>query len=76
MAKVEKPTTTWGRVHVKCPFYRGETKYAVCCEGLDKRRNARRIFDDEKMKKKQMETFCCSHFELCEWFQKVYGNYG
>ena len=75
MAQREKPTTTWARVRIKCPFYRGETKYAVCCEGLAKRKNARRIFESEDLKKQHLETYCCNDYETCEWFQKVYGNY-
>lgn len=68
-------SSSWSSVYVKCPFWKGETKRAVVCEGLVAGENMRRLLPSEEAKKSLMKKFCCKNYEQCKIFQLVYGGY-
>lgn len=68
-------TGAWSCANVQCPFYKGETRRVIVCEGFYRRENVRRCLPNEGMKRKVMEELCCGRYETCPWFQLVYGNY-
>jgi hypothetical protein len=65
----------WGAVNVQCPFWKGETRRAVVCEGLLAGERIRRIFPGQEGKRRLMEARCCRDYERCQIFQLVYGGY-
>jgi hypothetical protein len=68
-------TGAWSSVEVQCPFWKGETTRAICCEGLRKGEVIRRLLPDKEAKKKELRKYCCKNYELCGIFQMVYGGY-
>ena len=65
----------WAAVHVKCPFWKGETRRAIVCEGMVSGETIRRIMSGEDEKKRMMRKLCCKDYEQCKLFQLLYGGY-
>ena len=68
-------TGSWGSVHVKCPFWRGETDRAVCCEGLKPGETIRRLLPSREAKDLEMDRYCARNYEECKIFQLCYSKY-
>ena len=66
---------SWKDADVRCPFYKGNTRKAIVCEGLLKGENIRRMFGREDKCAKTMKRFCCASYEECQVFQLVYNKY-
>ena len=66
---------SWTQVDVQCPFWKGETRKAVVCEGILAGERIRRIMTDEKAKLALMRKLCCKDYQMCQIFQLVYGGY-
>lgn len=66
---------SWTQVDVQCPFWKGETRRAVVCEGLLAGERIRRFMPDEKAKTALMKELCCKNYRQCQIFQLVYGGY-
>lgn len=68
-------SNSWGSVHAACPFWRGETDRAICCEGVREGETIRRMLPDKEAKHREMLEYCCKDYKLCKIFQLVYGGY-
>lgn len=67
--------SSWKSVDVKCPFFKGEARKVIVCEGFYVSENIRRCLHSEARKKAVMAELCCRNYESCPWFQMVYGTY-
>lgn len=63
----------WGQRDVRCPFWRGETDRAVCCEGLRPGETIRRLLPDKDAKLREMRAFCCGGYDQCPVYGLVMG---
>ncbi|MBQ6177693.1 MAG: hypothetical protein IJK29_10890 [Bacteroidales bacterium] len=68
-------TEAWRAVEVRCPFYKGESRNVIVCEGFYVSETVRRCFQAAEKKRRIMEELCCRNFETCPVFQLVYGTY-
>lgn len=68
-------TGAWNSTEVRCPFFKGQTRWAIVCEGFYVGENIRRCMISEARKRAIMEELCCRNYENCPWFQLVYGTY-
>lgn len=68
-------TGDWSAVSVRCPFWRGETSHAICCEGPCRGELVRRIFPNKKQKKDLRKRLCCGDYESCVVYKMVWATY-
>lgn len=75
MADERMHSGSYSSADVRCPFWKGETNRAICCEGLRKGETIRRLLPDKAAKRRELRKYCCKDYELCGIFQLVYGGY-
>lgn len=68
-------TGDWSAVSVRCPFWRGETSHAICCEGPCRGELVRRIFPGKALKKDLKKRLCCGEYESCVVYKMVWETY-
>lgn len=54
---------------VDCPFYLGETREKIRCEGIVPGSWIHFTFRDGKAKHKYERTYCCERYRACKLFQ-------
>ena len=64
----------YGSQYVLCPFYKDETVNTIRCEGLISEACSNN-FQNKGEKQAHWENFCCKHYELCPYAQKLYEKY-
>lgn len=62
-------------VHVKCPFWKGNTSVAVVCEGLRRGESVRRTCRTAGKMREVMDEICCKSFENCEIYKMLCKKY-
>lgn len=65
----------WDSYKVRCPFWKGSSERAICCEGVVKGETIRRRLPNKEAKELEMDMYCRKNYELCKIFQLVYGGY-
>ena len=61
------PSGSYKQVHVGCPFYQyDDGKRTITCEGVTYKSTLTWRFPTKREYEKQMDTFCCQHWECCE----------
>lgn len=63
--------TTYNSTNAKCPFYCGDSKYFVRCEGIVEDSTLTLSFRSQKEREKQFGLFCCDEYEKCEIYRMV-----
>lgn len=61
---------------VKCPFYRSEDSFRVCCEGQDDHSSYHVVFRSSADKSKYSSRYCCKDYGKCGICQTLYRKYG
>ena len=64
----------YGSQDVKCPFYKGETKKEIKCEGEFTKKC---VFEFDKLihKRDFMHKYCNTDYKKCPHFQRVNNKY-
>lgn len=66
---------SWRDADAKCPFYQGDTRRVIHCEGLVVGEHFRRIFQSDASCNTVFLSCCARNYENCPIFQLVYGTY-
>ena len=61
---------------VKCPFYRSEDNFRVCCEGQDSTSSYHVVFRSSADKRSHSARYCCGDYRQCGICQTLYRKYG
>ena len=67
--------TNYGSATAKCPFYLGEDKRSVSCEGICGGNKTTISFDTSEKKRTQKVLFCDSSYEYCELYLRLIKKY-
>lgn len=65
------PGSTYMRNHARCPFYRGDTRQAIICDGFLKNSTVSMRFGTQKEFYQHTNLFCCQRFQNCEVYRMV-----
>lgn len=70
-------TGVWSSTYVQCPFYAGETRQSVACEGLEPGERIRRVLPGESVKREMMLQLCknINGFDQCPIYRLVASKY-
>ncbi len=61
---------------VQCPFYRQDDhRSRILCEGVIPDTTLAQTFRHRKDYQKQLEVFCCQHYQKCEVYRMVMEKY-
>lgn len=61
---------------VRCPFYkRDDGRRRIVCEGIMDDSSICLTFQFDNLFKRQMETFCCEHYDRCEVYRMLIQKY-
>lgn len=64
------------QIFVLCPFYkRDDGKRRIVCEGFVENGNIELAYRLESLFRKQMEVFCCKHYQKCEVYRMLMEKY-
>ena len=64
------------QIFVLCPFYkRDDGKRRIVCEGFVENGNIELAYRLESLFRKQMEIFCCKHYQKCEVYRMLMEKY-
>ena len=64
------------QVEVQCPFYQfSDGRRRVTCEGILEGSYLALIYKSRQDFKKQMEVFCCQHYDKCEVYRMLMEKY-
>lgn len=64
------------QIFVLCPFYkRDDGKRRIVCEGFVENSNIELAYRLESLFRKQMEVFCCKHYQKCEVYRMLMEKY-
>lgn len=70
------PSGSWMQADVKCPFYKHDDgRGRITCEGIVDQSSSIQSFVRKTDYLKQMEVFCCEHYECCEVYQMLMEKY-
>lgn len=59
-------------LQVKCPFFKNLQKQKIYCEGVcDDCISTIQTYRNNKDRDKQLDIFCCKHFEKCEIYRAI-----
>ena len=65
------------QAYVRCPFYRGDDgKNRISCEGIGAGSSLTSYYRAGRDCRRQMEVFCCRHFDKCEIARAIMEKYG
>lgn len=64
---------SYGRVNVKCPFYRYDTRkpWKITCEGMKPKSTISQVWERKRGFEKQLEQFCCECYEECAVYKMI-----
>lgn len=65
------PSSTYMRNHAKCPFYRGDTRQSIICEGFLENSTVSMRFGAQRDMHQHSSIFCCNKFENCELYRMI-----
>lgn len=57
---------SWKKGYVQCPFYVGDGKKSILCEGIFDRSRVASTFRRRADFHRQLEIYCCGCWEKCE----------
>lgn len=67
--------TSYMSVHVQCPFYKGDEKKKITCEGMDDKCNTHHQYENVTLKRKRMEKYCMKDYQKCEFYKILSKKY-
>ena len=67
--------TSYMSVHVQCPFYKGDDRKKIVCEGIDDKCNTHHQYENKEQKMKRMEQYCTKDYKKCEFYKTLAGKY-
>lgn len=69
--------TTYNSVHVKCPFYKTETKKArsLTCEGATDGSSFTVRFVRDEYYEAHRQSYCCSVYTECSYYKLIVKKY-
>ena len=71
----ERIVCGWVSALVKCPFWHGNTKRAVVCDGFRSGETVRWCFLTEGKMKDIVERLCCDQYEQCKIYKMLFEHY-
>lgn len=70
------PSGSWKQADVRCPFYKHDDgRGRITCEGIVDQSSTALIYGRKGDFLKQMEVFCCQHYECCEVYRMLMEKY-
>lgn len=67
--------TTYMFANVKCPFFEGEEKNKIRCEGVEKDSSNVQQFKKIIQKEAWMGKYCCEHYKKCRIYKMLEQKY-
>lgn len=65
----------WQNPDAGCPYYLGDEKKEIQCEGLESRSKIALRYERQDEKRRQMREFCCKCWERCEIYRMLSAMY-
>lgn len=68
-------STSYMFVHVKCPFFKGEEKNKIRCEGVQEGASCIQQYRKMEQKEKWMGRYCCENYKNCRIYKMLEKKY-
>lgn len=70
------PSGSFKQADVQCPFYKyDDGRRRITCEGLIDKSSIALIYLTRYDYDKQLEVFCCDHYDKCEVYRMLMEKY-